>query len=87
MAIAHGEVKITGGARTDSRADVRLSLIASPELNATLEELAERSHSTKSDVLRKAVALFDVASAAKQNGQKIGILDQDDKLVKEIVGL
>lgn len=70
-----------------SKGDVRLSLIVSPELNDVLEDLAETSHSSKSEVLRKAIALFDVASAAKQKNQKIGILDQEDKVVKEIVGI
>jgi hypothetical protein len=69
------------------RGEVRLSLIVSPELNDTLEELADRSHSTKSDVLRKAIALFEVASQAKQKNEKIGILDQDDKVIREIVGI
>jgi predicted transcriptional regulator len=59
----------------------------SPELNETLEELAERSHSSKSDVLRKAIALFDIAAQAKQKDQRVGILDRDDKVVKEIVGI
>jgi hypothetical protein len=35
----------------------------------------------------QAITLFDVASTAKQKNQKIGILDQDDKVVKEIVGI
>ena len=78
-------VKLEG--RANARAEVRLSLVVSPELNETLEELAERSHSSKSDVLRKAIALFDVAAQAKQKDQRIGILDRDDKVVKEIVGI
>jgi predicted transcriptional regulator len=78
---------MTTSAKAESRADIRLSLIVSPELNDTLEELADRSHSTKSEVLRKAIALFDLAAQAKQKEQRIGILDKDDKIVKEIVGI
>ena len=81
----NGTVKLEG--RANARAEVRLSLVVSPELNETLEELAERSHSSKSDVLRKAIALFDVAAQAKQKDQRIGILDRDDNVVKEIVGI
>lgn len=81
----NGTVKLEG--RANARAEVRLSLVVSPELNETLEELAERSHSSKSDVLRKAIALFDVAAQAKQKDQRVGILDRDDKVVKEIVGI
>jgi hypothetical protein len=31
--------------------------------------------------------LFDVAAQAKQKDQRSGILDQDDKVVKEMVGI
>jgi predicted transcriptional regulator len=75
------------GGRVNARTEVRLSLVVSPELNETLEELAERSHSSKSEILRKAIALFDVAAQAKQKDQRVGILDRDDKVVKEIVGI
>jgi predicted transcriptional regulator len=81
----NGTVKLEG--RANARTEVRLSLVVSPELNETLEELAERSHSSKSDILRKAIALFDVAAQAKQKDQRVGILDRDDKVVKEIVGI
>jgi predicted transcriptional regulator len=91
MALKNAQVGIGAGiqveAKSEARAEVRLSLVVSPELNDTLEELAQRSHSTKSDILRKALALFDVASQAKQKDQKIGILDQDDQVVKEIIGI
>ena len=81
----NGIVRLEG--RANGRTEVRLSLVVSPELNETLEELAERSHSSKSDILRKAIALFDVAAQAKQKDQRVGILDRDDKVVKEIVGI
>jgi predicted transcriptional regulator len=83
MPIAQGNVTVEGSAK----AEVRLSLIVSPELNATLERLAERAHATKSDILRKAIALFDVAAEAKENDQRLAILDRDGKVVKEIVGI
>ena len=87
MAIINTKADLKSNASVESKATSRLSLILSPELSETLEELAERSHSTKSEVLRKAIALLDVASEAKEKDQKIGILDQDDKVVKEIVGI
>ena len=64
-----------------------MSLIVSPELNETLEALAQSLHSSKSEILRKAIALYDVAAEAKQKNQRIGILDQDRKVVTEIVGI
>lgn len=71
----------------EPRDKVRLSLDVSPELNARLEVLAQATHSTKSDVLRKAIALMDVAVEARANGQKLGIANQDQPVAREIVGL
>jgi predicted transcriptional regulator len=87
MKVINAKVNMESHASAESKADVRLSVILSPELNETLDGLAQRSSSTKSEILRKALALFDVAAEAKQRNQKIGILDQDDKVVKEIVGI
>ena len=83
----NGAVRIQAHAKSEGRADVRLSLVVSPELNETLQELADRQHSTKSEVLRKAIALYDVAAEAKQKDQRIGILDKDRRVVTEIVGI
>lgn len=66
---------------------VRLSLDVSREMNTLLETLADETGGTKSDVLRKAVGLMEVAVAAKKNNQKFGIADKDQQLVTEIVGL
>ena len=73
--------------RTTPRDAVRLSLVISPELNDRLEEIASGSHSTKSEVLRKALALFDVVAEAKTAKRRLGILDENKQLVTEIVGL
>ncbi len=66
---------------------VRLSLAVSPELNARLEQLASAGHTSKSEILRKAVALFDIAAEARSEKKRIGILDQNKQLLTEIVGL
>lgn len=66
---------------------VRLSLALSPELNSRLEQLASENRTTKSEILRKAVALFDVVSEAKRENRRLGILDKEKRLVTEIVGL
>ncbi|MBD2101911.1 DNA-binding protein [Leptolyngbya sp. FACHB-261] len=69
------------------RGKVRLSLDVSPELNDVLEELAARSNGTKSDVLRKAITLMKVATDARDKGLKVGIVDENQHLVTEIVGI
>jgi predicted transcriptional regulator len=66
---------------------VRLSLALSPELNARLEELAQAGHTSKSEILRKAIALFDVVVEAKSEKKRFGIFDQDKHLLTEIVGI
>jgi predicted transcriptional regulator len=71
----------------NDRDTVRLSLAVSPELNDRLEQLAEASHTTKSEILRKAIALFDVVAEAKSEKKRFGILDQNKQLVTEIVGI
>ena len=66
---------------------VRLSLDISPELNALLEQLASETGGTKSDVLRKAIALMEVAVDAKRRGLKLGLAEKDQTLTTEIIGL
>jgi predicted transcriptional regulator len=69
------------------KAKIRLSLDVSPELNETLDELAQETGTTKSDILRKAIALMEVAVEAKQHQNRLGIFDQQQHLVREIVGI
>jgi predicted transcriptional regulator len=66
---------------------IRLSLDVSPELYETLNTLAAKLHTTKSDVLRKAVALLEVAVRAKEEHKKFGVAAPDQALETEIVGL
>jgi len=66
---------------------IRLSLSVSPELNERLEQLASSGHTTKTEILRKAIALYDVVAEAKSEKKRLGILDQDKRLLTEIVGI
>ena len=65
---------------------IRVSLDISPELYAKLQGLAHDIRGTKSDVLRKSLALMDVAVQARKNGKKIGIADTSEQLSTEIIG-
>lgn len=71
----------------NERSKVRLSLDISPELNELLDRLAATIGGTKSDVLRKAIALMEVAVEAKRQGKKFGIAEKDQPLATEIIGL
>jgi hypothetical protein len=66
---------------------VRLNLQVSNELNNVLEEIADSTGSTKTDVIRQALALMKVAHNAKRNGKHLGVVEDPDKLDTEIVGL
>lgn len=69
------------------RTKVRLSLDVSPELYTLLESLATTTGGTKSEVLRKAIALMEVAVDAKRQGKKFGIAEKDQQLATEIIGI
>ena len=66
---------------------VRLSLDLSPQANTMLETLATDLQTTKSGVLRKALALVKVAEEAKRANRKIGVFDTEQNVFSEIVGL
>lgn len=65
---------------------IRVSLDISPELYAKLQALAHDIRGTKSDVLRKSLALMDVAVQARKQGKKVGIADTSEQLSTEIIG-
>jgi predicted transcriptional regulator len=66
---------------------VRLNFVVSSEINETLEELANKTGGTKTEVFRRAIALMEVIVDAKEQGKKVGIADKDRNLVTEIVGI
>ncbi len=75
------------GAPKLEKEKVRLSLDISVELNTLLEQLAAITGSSKSEVLRKSIALMEVAVDAKRRGLKLGLAEKDQPLATEIVGL
>lgn len=73
---------------SSAKAAPRVSVDLSPQLNARLEKIvADHVIYSKTDILRRAFALFDVAVEAKDAGHRLGVFDEQGKLVKEIVGL
>ena len=70
----------------NAAAKVRLSLDLSPQTNDLLEKVVAQQGTTKSDVMRKAIALVIVAEDARRDGQSLGVIDADKKLVAEIIG-
>ena len=49
---------------------VKLSVEVSADLNEILEQLAKDAHESKSDILRKGIALMKIALEAKKQGKK-----------------
>ena len=78
-------------ATATDREKIRLSLGVSPELYALLESIAERTDESKSDVLRKAIVLMDVAVKASQEGKRLLVQDPPQKdghvTQTEVIGL
>ena len=72
---------------SDSIEKVRISLDISPELNERLQSMARDIHGTKSDVLRKSLALMEVSLQATKEGKKFGAAERSDQLTTEVVGL
>lgn len=66
---------------------IKLSLEIPLELNARLEEIARELGSTKSDVLRRALVLMEVAHEARKQNKIVGVLTQEQKLEKEFIGI
>ena len=68
-------------------AKVRLTLDVTDELNERLNRLAEEAGGSKSELLRKAIALVEVAVNAKRSGRQVAVVDKNERVVTTIVGL
>ncbi len=66
---------------------VRLNVTMSEELYKTLDAISEQDQQTKSEILRKALYLFEVAREGKNEGKRLTLVDEDGKETTEIVGL
>jgi putative heme iron utilization protein len=64
---------------------VRLSLDVSPELDAKLDAMAEHLGVTKADVLRRSIAMMEVAIDGKRTGRRLGLVGKGGHLDVEIV--
>lgn len=55
------------------------------QLDSALSKLAQEEHTTKTQVVRKAIALLDVVKEETKGSNKLTVADQNDQVVKEIV--
>lgn len=66
----------------------RFNVVLSEELDDKIEEAAKETGQTKSDVLRKSLALYFTAREADSRGLKLGLVDKKTDVLKtEIIGL
>jgi predicted transcriptional regulator len=70
---------------TNTQKMVRLNLDLSPELNQILDELANKTGTNKSDVLRQAITLMQIMVIAKEETKKLGVPEANELIVNEII--
>lgn len=67
---------------------VRYNVVLTDELNKEIDQAAEESQSTKSEIMRKALTLYLAAREADERGLKVGFFEPETKEVKtEVFGL
>ncbi len=66
---------------------VRLNVNITDELNRRLDQMSEKSGSSKSDLLRKAIVLMDLAVNENAKGNILAVTDRNHHVLREIVGV
>jgi len=68
---------------------VRLNIDVNQEIADFLDDVAEQSGSTKTEVMRRALALLKVAHEEKKRDRSLGFVskDRDNVLETKIVGI
>lgn len=65
---------------------VKLSLQVSDSLNRRLEDISKGMGGSKSEVLRRAIALIELMEEAQKNNRKLAVIEKEsNKVVSEIV--
>lgn len=66
---------------------IRLSLDIPQELNEVIDRTAKEMCGTKTDFIRRAIALALAAHEARKQNKIVGVLNQQHQLEKEFIGL
>ncbi len=78
--------RLSGNGKAVTQAKARRLNINLPEKTfQELERLAAESGRTMTDLVRVAISLAQVAIDEKDHGRKLAVIDQDGKLLKELV--
>ena len=62
-----------------------MSLGVTPEMKKVIEDLASRAGINQGEVLRRAIALFNAAQKARENGEELAIT-KDDRIKYKLIG-
>jgi predicted transcriptional regulator len=64
----------------------RITIEYSDQADAILRDLAKKGHTSKVDVIRRALALYNyVNKEVKEKNLKLAVANANDKVLKEIV--
>ncbi len=66
---------------------IRMNITISDDLAERLGALSAQNDTTKSEIFRKALTLFDLAQEGKREGKKLALVGNGGQIVTEIVGL
>ncbi len=66
---------------------IRMNITISDDLAERLGVMSEQSDSTKSEIFRKALTLFELAQEGRREGKKLALVGNKGEVVTEIVGL
>jgi metal-responsive CopG/Arc/MetJ family transcriptional regulator len=66
---------------------MRLNITISDNLAHRLDELSDEGQTSKSEILRKALTLFDLAHEGARQGKKLALVGDGGRVLTEIVGL
>lgn len=66
---------------------IKLSLHLSRDTDERLERLCDESGITKSELLRRSLALMEIAIDIKKKGNHLAVLNKNDHKVSDIIGL
>ena len=75
------------GKHTPPALPVEVSFCMSPELNQRLQQIATARSIPFSEVMARAFMLLDLTFEAVSNSHRVGIIDSNEKLITEFVGI
>lgn len=79
--------KVEAKSTSSANVTVRLMMELSPELNAKLVELAKVTNANSSDILLRAIVLYDLVIKAQAKGQHMAFVDEAGKVAEVIKGV